>query len=387
MKTVIYNGSVITTNDIVSNASILIEKDRIIDILNESVPRIDDAQYIDAKGSYISPGFIDTHVHGGGGSDIMDGTEEAVVKVAYTHLKYGMTSFVPTTLTSSEERLFKAIDAVDAVKNRDYVGSRILGVHLEGPYISHAYKGAQNPAYVQVPSNGHYKRYLNHSQSIVRISAAPELDGAMEMARDLKERGIVASVAHSDADFSCMEEAAKNGFSHITHMFNGMSSLKSPDYYCRGGVVEGGLLLDEFITEIIADGKHMPGEMLRLLYKCKGPERMILTTDAMRAADMPDGIYDLGGLEALVDDGVAMLSDRSSFAGSIATADRLVRTAYKLAKIPLATAVNMVSINPAKLIGADKELGSIDKGKIADILLFDDDINIKTVIQSGKIVI
>jgi len=387
MKTVIHNGNVIKEDGIIPNASILIETDRIIDIINEPYPSIADAKYIDANGNYISPGFIDTHVHGGGGFDIMDGTEEAVTEIAYTHLKYGMTSFVPTTLTASEERLFKAIDTVEYVKNQDYIGSRILGIHLEGPYISHTYKGAQNPRYIAVPSNGHYKRFLDHSPSIKRISAAPELDGAMEMARDLKERGIVVAVAHSDADFSCMELAAQNGFSHITHMFNGMSALKSPDYYCRGGVVEGGLILDEFTAEIIADGKHMPGEMLRLLYKCKGPDKMILTTDAMRATDMPYGIYDLGGLEVLIDDGVAMLSDRTSFAGSIATADRLVRTAYRLAGIPLAIAVKMISINPAKLIGVDKELGSIDIGKIADIVIFDDDINIKTVIQSGKIII
>ena len=205
---------------------------------------------------------------------------------------------------------------------------------------------------------------------------APELGGAFEAAEYFSARGINISIAHSDADYACVEEAVKHGFSHITHMYNGMSTVSSPDYYCKTGVAEAGLLLDGLTAEIIADGKHMPGEILRLLYKCKGPDGMLLTTDATRPTDMPEGLYELGGLDVLVTDGVAMLADRSSFAGSVATCDRLVRFAYKKCGIPLHEAVKMAGLNHARLIRMDDMLGSIKTGKQADIIVFDDDIRI-----------
>lgn len=381
MKTLIINGRVITPEGIIHNASVLSENGLITDLLNDANPQIPADKVVDACGNYISPGFIDAHVHGGGGCDIMDGTVESVIKVAQTHYKHGMTSFAPTTLTSSKQKIKIAVKAVEQAMRTDYEGARILGIHLEGPFISMAFKGAQNPEYLIAPTIENYLEITGGSNKIIKVSMAPELAGAMELAKYLREKGIVVSVAHSDAGFHEMKQALDSGFSHITHMFNGMSGIKSPDYYCRAGVIESGLLLDEYTAEIIGDGKHMPPEMIRLLYKCKGKDNMLFTTDAICAADMPEGNYQLGGLDVLVTDDVAMLADRTSFAGSVATADRLVRNAYKNIGLPLCEAVNMVSLNTARHLGLDDKLGSIEIGKIADIIIFDENINVVNVIR------
>jgi N-acetylglucosamine-6-phosphate deacetylase len=380
MKTLIINGNVITPSKIINNASVLCDNGIIIDVILDAKPGILVDKIIDAQKNYISPGFIDMHVHGGGGADIMDGSVEAVIKVAQTHIKYGMTSFVPTTLTSSVEKIKKAVSSVEEAMKTGYSGARILGIHLEGPFLSKAYCGAQNPAYLLCPTIENYLNMTGRSKNILRVSMAPENEGALEFAEYLSQEGILVSVAHSDADFRMMEIALKHGFSHVSHIFNGMGGIKSPDYYCKAGVIESSLLLDEYKTEIISDGKHMPPEMLKLLYKCKGKDNMTLITDAIRAADMPEGEYELGGLTILVTDGVAMLSDRTSFAGSVATADRLVRNAVHNAGFNLVEAVNMVSINVAKQIGWDSRVGSIEKGKWSDLIVFNQNIDILHVI-------
>lgn len=389
MKTLIHNGNIILTNGILKNSCLLINNGIIEEIIDKPYVKVEGILEIDAQGQYISPGFIDAHVHGGGGADIMDGTVEAVITVAATHLRHGMTSFLPTTLTSSTENITQSIRAVEQAmaSESEYTGSRILGIHLEGPYFSMKYKGAQNPEHLFNPSINHYEIMIDGSSIIKKVSMAPELNGAMELSMYLQKKRVVSSVAHSDADFDCVKLAGENGFSHITHMFNGMSGLKSPDYYCIPGVIESGLLLDKYTAEIIADGKHMPYAMLNLLYKCKGKDKMLLTTDAVRITDTDVKEYYLGGLRAIVDDDVSMLADRTSFAGSIATADRLVRTAVKIAGFPLHEAVAMVTINTAKHVNEAHRLGSIETGKIADIVIFDDDINIKMVMQDGEIVV
>lgn len=386
MRILIKNGKVILKDSIIDNGAVLVDNGRITDIIRsyETVP--DTGDVIDAQGDYISPGFIDTHVHGAGGYDVMDGTNIALETIARTHLKHGMTSFLPTTLTNSKEKIQRAVRNVEEMMGKKYSGSKILGVHLEGPYFSMKYRGAQNPKYLAAPSPEHFNEITQGSEAIKRVSMAPELDGAMETSRYLKDQGICVSIAHSDADFKCVEEAAHNGFSHITHMYNGMSFISSPDYYCKTGVAEAGLLLDSLSAEIIADGKHMPPELIKLLYKCKGADHMLLTSDSTRPTDMPEGSYELGGLPVIVTDGVAMLADRSSFAGSVATTDRLVRVAYKQCGLKLYEAVKMVSLNHAKLIGMDRETGSIERGKVADIIIFDESINVRKIIIDGKVV-
>ncbi|MCL2528626.1 MAG: N-acetylglucosamine-6-phosphate deacetylase [Defluviitaleaceae bacterium] len=368
-------GKVILEDQIIENASVLAEDGYIKKIFTDETTITAD-EVVDAKNLYISPGFIDTHIHGAGGYDVMSGDCGALAEIARVHKKHGCTAFLPTTLTAPKEKIQAAVRSIHQLMNSDYDGARILGVHLEGPCFNIKFKGAQNPKYLAAPSIQLFNELDQGLNITRRISMAPELDGAFETARHFAAKGVNISIAHSDADFGCVKEGVGHGFSHITHMYNGMSYLNSPDFYCKTGVAEAGLLLDGLTAEIIADGKHMPVEVLQLLYKCKGPDKMLLTTDATSPTNMPEGSYKLGGLDVLVTDGVAMLADRTSFAGSVATCDRLVRFAYKECGFLLHEAVKMASLNHAKLIGEDRVIGSIKPGKRADIILFDEDINV-----------
>lgn len=386
MAAIIYNAKVITRDSVLEKSGIRVEDGRITEVFSGETAFLAGDRLIDAQGRFLSPGFIDSHIHGGGGADTMDATEEAVVHIAETHGKHGLTAFLPTTLTASVPDIQKACKAICNTMEKQHPGAAVLGVHLEGPFISLKYKGAQNPAHIQRPSVEAYLEISNGGKNVKRVSMAPELDGAAELAAYLKKNGILVSAAHTDADYASMCKGLKAGFSHVTHCYNGMSGVHSPDYYCKAGTVESALELDGYSAEIIGDGKHMPPEMIRLLIKCKRPEQVMLTTDSTRPADMPEGEYELGGLPVLVTDGVAMLADRSAFAGSVATMDVLVRNAVQNVGIPLPQAVAMVSYNTALSLGIEKERGSLCKGLIADAVLFDSDIHVSTVMREGKII-
>lgn len=349
---------------------------------------------IDCKGFFACPGFIDIHVHGGGGSDLMDGSEEAILNMSEAHARHGTTTMVPSTLTSSMEDLFTALDNMKKVRSLvpgvDYAGARIAGIHLEGPYFSPAMCGAQDPRYIKTPEPAEYGEILDYSDDIIRVSAAPELPGALELGRELRRRGILASMGHSDAIFDMVPEAIEAGYSHITHLYSAMSTVRRVQVFRHAGLVEAGLLLDELTVEIIADGKHLPPALLKLIYKCKGPDNIALVTDAMRAAGMPEGKYILGGLrdgqEVIVEDGVARLLDGSAFAGSVATTNRLVRTMVVLAEVGLRDAIRMATTTPASIIGISRSKGRLSPGMDADIVVFDRDINVVMTMVEGRIV-
>lgn len=385
MRTVIYNGKVILRQTLIPFGGVTIDDGIISSVFSGEPDSLENCRLIDAEGLFISPGFIDTHIHGGGGADVMDGTAEAVLHIAKIHEKYGLTAFVPTTLTASAGKISKACAAVREAQSIQRSGSTILGIHLEGPFISMTYKGAQNPEFLLDPSIENYLAITGGGENVLRVSMAPERNGSFVLSRYLANKKILCSVAHSQAGYKIMREASDNGFSHITHMFNGMSGLTSPDYYCQAGVIESALELDAYSAEVICDGCHMPPEMIRLLIKCKNQDQVMLTSDATCPTDMPPGIYDLGGLPVLVSDGVAMLTDRSSFAGSVATADRLVRNAVHSVGLSMVSAVNMLSYNVAKSIGMEQKLGSLDVGFKADVLLFNENVDIKLVIHDGLI--
>ncbi|HHY99042.1 MAG TPA: N-acetylglucosamine-6-phosphate deacetylase [Firmicutes bacterium] len=354
----------------------------------------DKVEIIDCHGLYAAPGFIDMHVHGGGGVDLMDGTADAILTMAASHARFGTTALVPTTLTSSMEDLFETLDnmkkACRLQPGKDYPGARILGVHLEGPYFSLEMCGAQDPRYIKNPVAEEYMRILDYSDNIVRVSAAPELPNALDLGRELRRRGILASIGHSDAIFDQVLEAVESGYSHVTHLYSGMSTVRRIDAFRYAGVVEAALLIDELTVEVIADGKHLPASLLQLAYKCKGPDRLALVTDAMRAAGMPEGVYILGSLKdgqkVVVEDGVAKLPDRSAFAGSVATTDRLVRTMVEMAEIPLRDAITMMTSTPARILGISDRKGKIAVGMDADIVLFDENINVKMTMVEGNMV-
>ncbi len=385
----IFNGRLITPDGIIDNGTVLITGDTITAVSGNDI-KIAAAIEIDADGKYVAPGFIDIHVHGGGGCDFMDATETAFLTIAATHARYGTTSMLPTTLSATKEEILQTLEIYEGANRNNINGARFLGMHLEGPYLSINQCGAQDPKYIREPDPVEYTEILSRSPSIKRWSAAPELKGALEFGRYMKSKGILVALAHTDAIYEEVEAALRNGYTLATHFYSGMSGVTRRNAFRYAGVIESAYLIDEIDVEIIADGIHLPPPLLKLVYKIKGPDRTALVTDAMRAAGMPEGESILGsvhnGLKVIIEDGVAKLPDRSSFAGSVATADSLVRNMINMASVPLIDAVKMMTATPARILEISNKKGALVKGKDADIVLFDDNINIETTIIEGRIV-
>lgn len=386
-KVLFKNARIITPTGIMPG-ELMTDGERIEKIVFDG--RIEDTadETVDVGENYLSPGFIDIHTHGAGNSDFMDGTLEDIYQACRTHLAHGTTSILPTTLTSTRESLTEFLELFNRVELKKKGLSTILGLHLEGPYFSYAQRGAQKPEHLRNPDREEYLEVLRRTDRIKRWSFAVELDGAEEFLSVLKQHGIVSSLAHSDADCKQVMRAYENGMSALTHFYSGMAGVKRVNAYRVAGAVEAGYLLDDLYVEVIADGRHLPRELLQLIYKVKGADHICLVTDSMRAAGMPDGESVLGsrkdGMKVIVEDGVAKLGDRSAFAGSVATADRLVRTMYQMTDAPLHEAVKMMTLTPARLMKLDALTGSIAAGKTADLVVFDEGIRVKKVMVRGE---
>ncbi len=385
----IFNANIVTPYRIIENSSIIIKDGKIAGIEEGSV-ELSNAIGIDANFNYLSAGFIDIHTHGAGGSDFMDGSIDAYTCAAEMHAKHGTTSMVPTTLTSTNEELKNTFEVFKAAKVANTKGAQLLGLHLEGPYFSMEQKGAQDPRYIKNPKKSEYEEILSWSDDIIRWSVAPELEGACQFARDIQKKGILPSIAHTNAIYEQIEKAYEDGFTHVTHLYSGMSGVMRINAFRYAGVIESAYIIDEMTVEIIADGIHLPASLLKLIYKIKGADKIALVTDSMRGAGMPEGESILGSLKdgqkVIIEDGVAKLTDRTAFAGSVATTDRLVRNMIELADVPLSKAVQMMTITPAKIIGVSKQKGSLTLGKDADLVIFDKKINIKMTIVKGRVV-
>lgn len=387
-KTLFYNANVILPSSII-HANVLVENNTIIQISKDKIVSSGIDNYINVDSNYLSPGFIDIHTHGAGGSDFMDKTAESIYNACTFHLKHGTTSILPTTIAGSTEELFEVITLFNNIVPTGDNLPEILGLHLEGPYFAHSQRGAQNPEFLRNPCEDEYLTAINLSKKIKRWSFAVELEGADRFLKTLKENNIIASVAHSDATCAEVMQAASLGVNSITHFYSGMQSVRRKNGYRVAGAVEAGYLIDDMYVEVIADGRHLPKELLMLIYKVKGADYICLVSDSMRAAGMTDGEYVLGnkdtGLKTIVEDNVAKLPDRSAFAGSVATADKLIHTMYNIACIPLSECVKMMSLTPARLMGIDSRKGSIEIGKEADLLVFDENIAIKTTMLRGEL--
>ena len=383
------NGNIVTPEGVIAGGTVLVE-DGVISAILPGDADVPAATVIDVQGNYISPGFIDLHVHGGGGYDFMDNTVEAFLGVAETHVQYGTTAMYPTTLSSSKEAIITTIKTYEAALAQNEKGAQFLGLHLEGPYFAMNQRGAQDPRFIRNPDEQEYREILAGTSSVKRWSAAPELPGAIEFAHYLLSKGILPALAHTDAIYEEVLEGFQNGYTLATHLYSGMSGVTRRNAYRYAGVVESAFLIENMFVEVIADGVHLPAPLLQLIYKIKGTERIALITDAMRAAGMPPGPSVLGsldkGLAVIVEDGVAKLPDRSAFAGSVATADRLIRSMVELAKVPLTAAVKMMTETPAAIMGIANTKGSISVGKDADLVIFDEQVNVKQTIIKGKIV-
>ena len=260
---------------------------------------------------------------------------------------------------------------------------------MEGPYFSLNQKGAQDEKHIRPFTKDEYTEILSLSDSILRWTGAPELDGAEEFSNYLKERGVLPCIGHSDADSDVTKKAFENGFTHVTHLYSCTSIVHRKNAFRYAGIVETAYLLDDMTVEIIADGRHLPADLLKLIYKIKGKEKIALITDSIRGAGMPEGESIIGGkkdgLRVIIEDGVAKLPDRTAFAGSVAMCDRLIRTMINMAEVPLEDAVYMASKTPAEILGIENK-GDILPGYDADIIIFDEDINIQKTIIGGKVV-
>lgn len=386
----IINGTVISGGRSTA-ANVLLEGGKVAYVGPEVAEADENTVVIDAKGQWVSAGFIDLHTHGAGGADFMDGTVEAYEAALVKHAEHGTTLLYPTTLSSTTESLYEALELYKEAKKANLGGAAMGGLHLEGPYFSYEMKGAQDPRFLRNPEPKEYMGLLDEADGdIARWSLAPELEGAPEMGEELRKRGVLMSMGHTNATFDECEVAYKAGFTHLTHFYSCMSTITRRNAYRYAGVVEWGYYTDGATVEIIGDGIHVPQSLLKLMFKVKGADKIALITDSMRGAGMPDGIYLLGGLkdgqEVVVEDGVAKLLDRSAFAGSVATMDRVVRTVRNLTELPLEEVVLSATEVPARIMGVGDKKGSLEVGKDADVVIFDENVNICTTIVEGRIV-
>ena len=367
MSSVLFRGGKIITATGISDGEVLTKDGVICEVSLGGKVSGEAEQVINLEGKYLSPGFIDIHTHGAGGSDFMDRTAGSMEQACKMHLKHGTTSIVPTTLTSTKEDLLDFLRFFNTVELKRDAMPEILGLHLEGPYFAESQKGAQDPKYLRNPDPEEYMEALSCTDRIIRWSFAVELPGADEFLIALREHHIISSLAHSDADCSQVMSAYENGISALTHFYSCMTGVVRKNAYRVAGAIEAGYLLDDLYVEAIADGCHLPDHLLS-----------------------PDGEYLLGSLDGgqkcIVEDGVAKLPDRSAFAGSVATMDRLVRTFRKLTEAPLYEVVKMASLTPAKLLGIADRKGSIAIGKDADLLVFDENIQIETIMVRGILI-
>lgn len=373
----IVNGKILLKDRVLENHVVIFDK-KILDIIPVEEFSMDNIEIIDANGNYVSSGFIDLHIHGYAGYDTMDASFKGLCEISKSIVRNGVTSFLPTTMTMSKEVIYNALENVKYSINKITDGAKIQGVHLEGPFISSECKGAQDEKHILKPSYDFIKPYLD----IVKlITYAPEQDDNMEFLKIMsKHKDITLSIGHTNATFEEAIEAINNGANYVTHTFNGMSGL----HHRNPGVV-GAVFASDIYCEIIADGIHVHKGLFEPFININGKDKVILITDCIRAGGMKDGLYDLGGQEVKVENRTARLSN-GTLAGSILKLNEAVKNIRDNTKFNLYEIINMVSLNQAKVLGLDDELGSIEKGKLSDIVMFNEDIDIKMTIINGKTV-
>ena len=363
-----------------------IENDKIVEVSTNDKTA---DEFFDFTGKYVSPGFIEIHTHGAGGYNFIYNTPEIIIKACEVHLLHGTTSILPTPATASFENLKKDSINIIKVMESKKCKANILGVHLEAPYLSMLQAGAQKPDYITAPIKEDYQPFLQeYGKYIKRWTYAPENDKNAEFCKCLVKHGVIPSVGHSDATYDQLKDAIECGLNSVTHLYSATSTITRDKGFRRLGIIETAFLHDDMKVEIIADGKHLPPELIKMIIKIKGTDNVMLVTDSMELAGT--GIKDgtkgkTSGIDYIIEDGACKVADGSCFAGSMATADMLIRVVNKKVGYSIPTAVKMMTEVPAKFLGVNK--GEIKAGKDADVIVFDDDVNVSNVFVLGKKVV
>lgn len=369
---IIKNGQVFSEEGSFETRDLYIEQDKIAE--NGS------GEELDATGLYVIPGLTDIHFHGCVGYDFCDGTKEAIEKMAEYQLQNGITTICPASMTFSEEQLTAIFANAAAYQSTE--GAALVGINMEGPFISMEKKGAQNGAYIHKPDAEMFFRLQDAAGGLVKlVDIAPEVDGAMECIEAIKDK-VRVSVAHTNADFDVAEEAFQKGACHVTHLYNAM-----PPYSHRApGVIGAACDNENVMVELICDGVHSHPATVRTTFKMFGDDRIILISDSMMACGLEDGQYTLGGQDVTVKGNLATLTELGNIAGSVTNLMKCMKRAVKEMQIPLASAVKCATVNPTKAIGIYDQYGSLTPGKAADVVLLDENLEIKYIIKSGKII-
>jgi N-acetylglucosamine-6-phosphate deacetylase len=379
----IINGRVILPHEVLDGQAVIVEGSRIADIVPAGA--LDAGiNCVDVGGRYIAPGLIDIHTHGARAHTFNEPTEEAFASIAQENLRHGVTSLLATIATAPVPDLARCLAFSREWMSRPRPGAQVLGVHLEGPYFAMAFRGALDPASLRTPNDGAVNELLAFDDIIKIMTFAPELPGALDLTDELRRRGIVAAAGHSSAQEEDVRAAMAHGLSHMIHLWSGQSTTVREGPWRKPGLLEASLTLDGLTGEIIGDNRHLPPILMRLAYKCLGADRLCVVSDATSGAGLPEGArFRMGGMEYEVCDGVGMMLDRTAFAGSTTLLNQMLPVLAGPVGIPLAEAVRMATLTPARVIGIDSRKGSIEPGKDADIAIFDDDFSVWRTLVAG----
>ena len=382
------NGRIVLPNEVITGKALVAEGNKIIGVTGEGAIGAD-TEIIEVDGRLITPGLVDIHTHGALGHIFNRATPEAFATITKENARRGVTALLATTMTAPIADLVKCLEFtrqwMSQTSEEARTGAQVLGVHVEGPYFCAAQAGAQDPANVRNPDDGTPAALLDHHDVIKIMSYAPELPGALELTTQLTELGIVAAAGHSNAKEEEARAAMQAGLRHIIHIWSAQSTTTREGPWRKPGLLEASLVFDDLTVEMISDNKPLPPTLMKLAYKCTGPDRLCVITDAPHGAGLPEGPRcTLGVLDDEFHDGVAMMLDRSSFAGSTTLLNQMMPILTNQVDIPLAEVIRMATLTPARVIGVDDRKGSLEAGKDADIAIFNDDFTAWRTMIGGK---
>jgi len=385
---ILKNGTVITPTGEIEDGIIIVENGKILEVGKRgTIQEPKQATVIDAESGYIAPGLIDIHVNGAMGADVTKVTDNTFSVMGNFFVKHGTTSYLGTAITSADDDFIKVLENAREIMNGvKSEGAELLGIDMEGPYISPEQSGAHPKSFLKLPTYENYSKFIKYNDVLKKMTLAPELEGATELVKDLTANGIIAAAGHTNGIYREINEPIDAGITHATHFFCNMSNFRRDNLKRVAGVTETLLYDDRVSGELIGDGWHVGPMLMKLLLKVKGIDKVCFVTDAMPAVGLPDGLHKIGDVESVVENGIARLPDNSAYAGSVTTMDICVKNGIEQMELSLVDSIRMASLTPAKIIGMDNRKGSLENGKDADIVIFDKNINVMKTILNGKMV-